>query len=81
MYANKIRESSEAIKKGDFRKAVQLYTEALALTPHNYILYSNRSATYIKLGEPDKALKDARKAKELNPKWPKVGTSFIFSLL
>ena len=31
-----------------------------------------RSAAYIKMGEFKKALRDALKAKELNPQWPKV---------
>lgn len=44
----------------------------------NHILYSNRSAAYVKLEQYDKALADAVKAKELDPTWPKVG--FLFAL-
>ncbi len=72
-YFQKIQESGEAIKNGDFQKAVNLYTEALAVDPENHILYSNRAAAYIKLQAYNKALKDARKARELDPKWTKVG--------
>ena len=43
----------------------------------NHILYSNRSAAYIKLEQFEKALADALKAKELDPSWPKVSVSVI----
>lgn len=42
----------------------------------NHILYSNRSAAYIKLEQFEKALADALKAKELDPSWPKVSYSY-----
>ena len=71
----KVQESSEAIESGDFQKAVRLYSEALALDPQNHVLYSNRSAAYVKVQEYQKALQDARKAKELNPQWSKVRCS------
>ncbi|MFT7805077.1 tetratricopeptide repeat protein 28-like [Arapaima gigas] len=38
----------------------------------NCILYSNRSAAHLKLGQYQAALEDADKAQQLNPKWPKV---------
>ena len=43
----------------------------------NHILYSNRSAAYIKLEQFEKALADALKAKELDPSWPKVSVGVI----
>jgi hypothetical protein len=49
-----------------------LYNEALAVDPQNCILYSNRSAAYMKTQQYHKALDDAIKARLLNPKWPKV---------
>lgn len=80
LYLQKIRESSEAVNSGDFRRAVQLYSEAIALDPSNHILYTNRSAAYAKLQQYKKSVEDARKAKELNPKWPKVGISLSLHL-
>ncbi|OWF55333.1 Tetratricopeptide repeat protein 28 [Mizuhopecten yessoensis] len=72
LYLQKIRESSEAVNSGDFRRAVQLYSEAITLDPSNHILYTNRSAAYAKLQQYKKSVDDARKAKEINPKWPKA---------
>jgi len=73
IYLQKIRESSEAVNCNDFRRAVQLYTEAIVLDPSNHILFTNRSAAYSKLQQHSKSLDDARRAKDINPKWPKVG--------
>ena len=71
-FLEKVRQSNTACQNGDFERAVTLYTEAIALDPANHILYSNRSAAHIKMGQFTKALQDAVKAKELNPEWPKV---------
>jgi len=67
-----VRQSNVACQSGDFSSAVTLYSEALKIDPSNHILYSNRSAAFIKMGQFGRALQDALKAKELNPKWPKV---------
>nr|XP_045617483.1 tetratricopeptide repeat protein 28-like [Procambarus clarkii] len=72
LFLEKVRLSNAACQSGDFETAVALYTEAIALDPHNHILYSNRSAAHIKLAKFAHALQDATKARELNPKWPKL---------
>ncbi|KAK8404512.1 hypothetical protein O3P69_007629 [Scylla paramamosain] len=72
LFLEKVRQSNAACQSGDFETAVALYTEAIALDPHNHILYSNRSAAHIKLAKFAHALQDATKARELNPKWPKA---------
>ena len=71
-FLEKVRLSNAACQNGDFETAIKLYTEAISLDPNNHILYSNRSAAHIKLGQFSKALQDALKAKELNSEWPKV---------
>ena len=71
-FLEKVRQSNAACQTGDFALAVTLYTEAIRLDPANHILYSNRSAAHVKLGQFGKALQDAVKAKQLNPEWPKV---------
>lgn len=77
LFLEKVRQSNAACQSGDFETAVALYTEAIALDPHNHILYSNRSAAHIKLAKFAHALQDATKARELNPKWPKVSCGCI----
>ena len=67
-----VQRSSEAVQRGDFHEALRLYTEGLAIDPSNHILFSNRSAAYIKQGQYKKALQDARRARDLNPNWAKV---------
>ena len=76
-FLEKVRQSNAACQTGDFALAISLYTEAIRLDPANHILYSNRSAAHVKLGQFGKALQDAVKAKQLNPEWPKVNL-FIF---
>ena len=76
-FLEKVRQSNAACQTGDFALAISLYTEAIRLDPANHILYSNRSAAHVKLGQFGKALQDAVKAKQLNPEWPKVNALFI----
>ncbi|XP_071478989.1 uncharacterized protein [Diadema antillarum] len=72
LFQEKVRQSNEACQNADFPRAIRLYTEALDLDPANHILYSNRSAAHVKLKDYERALTDAIKARELNPKWAKV---------
>uniref|UniRef100_A0A8C5H796 Uncharacterized protein n=1 Tax=Gouania willdenowi TaxID=441366 RepID=A0A8C5H796_GOUWI len=69
-FVERVRHSNQACQQGDFSLAIQLYSEALTFHPHNYILYSNRSAAYIRVGRYSPALNDAIKAGLINPKWP-----------
>lgn len=71
-FMEKVQQSNEACQRGDFQEAVHLYTNALRADPQNCILYSNRSAAYLRLGQYATALDDAIKARVINPKWPKV---------
>ncbi|XP_030913277.1 tetratricopeptide repeat protein 28 isoform X2 [Geospiza fortis] len=71
-FVEKVRQSNQACHEGDFHTAIVLYNEALGVDPQNCILYSNRSAAYMKIHQYDKALDDAIKARLLNPKWPKA---------
>ena len=59
-------------KKGYFRDAISFYTQGLDIDPQNHFLYSNRSATYVKLKEFSLAMEDAKKLLELQPNWAKT---------
>ncbi|KAG8194950.1 hypothetical protein JTE90_021411 [Oedothorax gibbosus] len=72
LFLEKVRQSNAACQSGDFSAAIRLYTEAIVLDPGNHVLYSNRSAAYIKVSKFARALQDAIKARELHPKWPKA---------
>ncbi|XP_045082925.1 tetratricopeptide repeat protein 28-like [Coregonus clupeaformis] len=71
-FMERVQQSNEACQRGDFQAAVSLYGDALRADPQNCILYSNRSAAFLKLGRYQAALDDAVKARLLNPKWPKA---------
>lgn len=60
------------MKSGDFDAAINLYTEAIALNQDNHVLYSNRSAAYMKQDRYQEALQDAEKTIELKEDWAKV---------
>ncbi|XP_042904367.1 tetratricopeptide repeat protein 28 [Parasteatoda tepidariorum] len=72
LFLEKVRQSNAACQSGDFSTAIRLYSEAIVLDPSNHVLFSNRSAAYIKVGKYGRALQDAIKARELHPKWPKA---------
>lgn len=71
-FLERVRRSNHACQEGEYALAVRLYSEALSADPQNCILYSNRSAAYLRLGQYSTALDDAIKARLINPKWPKV---------
>lgn len=71
-FLERVRRSNQACQQGEFSLAVRLYTEALTADPQNCILYSNRSAAHLRLGQYSMALDDAIKARVINPKWPKA---------
>jgi ankyrin repeat protein len=54
-----------------FDQAADAYTEAIKLQPNNHVLYSNRSACYIAVKDPQSALRDAELCRHLAPDWPK----------
>ena len=57
--------------RGNIEKSIDLYTQAITIDPDNHILYSNRSASYMKLNSISKSLHDAEKCLELNPNFVK----------
>ncbi|VVU95196.1 Tetratricopeptide repeat [seawater metagenome] len=62
---------NEQFKEGNFKNAIEFFEQAIVSDPDNHILYSNRSAAYLSLGNGDLALQDAEKCIELNEDWIK----------
>ena len=56
---------------GNNDKAIDYFTQAIALDPKDHVFYSNRSGCYASKGDYEKALSDAEKCIELNPKFVK----------
>ena len=63
--------AKNSIKYGNFPESIQLYTKAIELLPTNAILYANRSMCHCTMGSTESAVKDAEKATELDPSYPK----------
>ncbi len=61
------KEGDNFYVRRDFQDAVASYTRALEADPKNYIIYSNRSAAYLAMGDARNALQDAEEAIKLNP--------------
>lgn len=61
-----------AFKNKDYLMAVDAYTQAIDLDPSNATLLSNRSLCWIRLGQAEQALVDAKACRELRPDWSKA---------
>ncbi|XP_039045466.1 ankyrin-1-like [Hibiscus syriacus] len=62
----------EAFKRKDFLTAVDVYTQAIDFDPTDATLLSNRSLCWIRIGQPEQALADAKACRALRPDWPKA---------
>lgn len=60
------------MKRGQLEEAIQLYTQAIQKDPSNHVLYSNRSAAYMKQEKYNEALEDANATIKIKPDWAKV---------
>ena len=73
VFLEKAKLAGEACSRGEFKNAVELYTDAINLDPQNHVLYGNRSAAFIRTRQFERALEDGRYAVQLQPSWSKVG--------
>ncbi|OMO96291.1 Tetratricopeptide TPR-1 [Corchorus olitorius] len=62
----------EAFQNKDFQMAIDAYTQAIDFDPTDATLYSNRSLCWIRLGQAEQALTDAKACRALKPDWPKA---------
>jgi len=62
---------NKAFIAGKYQVAIDYFSDGIELTPDNHLLYSNRAACYLKLGEWEKALQDSNKCIELKEDFTK----------
>eukprot|EP00735_Rhodelphis_limneticus_P006376 TRINITY_DN1877_c0_g1::TRINITY_DN1877_c0_g1_i1::g.14080::m.14080 TRINITY_DN1877_c0_g1::TRINITY_DN1877_c0_g1_i1::g.14080 ORF type:complete len:540 (+),score=164.15,sp/Q80W98/SGTB_RAT/38.16/2e-35,TPR_11/PF13414.1/4.3e-20,TPR_11/PF13414.1/0.00016,TPR_1/PF00515.23/0.004,TPR_1/PF00515.23/1.5e-06,TPR_1/PF00515.23/0.00014,TPR_1/PF00515.23/3.5e+03,TPR_2/PF07719.12/4.8e+03,TPR_2/PF07719.12/0.0049,TPR_2/PF07719.12/2.7e-05,TPR_2/PF07719.12/0.012,TPR_2/PF07719.12/5.2e+02,TPR_17/PF13431.1/0.58,TPR_17/PF13431 len=82
MSENEKKEKAEQLKAEgnrflaaqEFEKAIESYTEAIALNHHNAIYFANRAAAHIQLTEYQDAIHDCEKAIEIDPSYVKAYT-------
>lgn len=71
-FLNLVNQATQACKQDNYPLASKLYSQAIELDESNHVLFSNRSAAYVRCGEYYLALQDANQTIKLNPTWPKV---------
>eukprot|EP00929_Paragymnodinium_shiwhaense_P024992 TRINITY_DN15225_c1_g1_i1.p1 TRINITY_DN15225_c1_g1~~TRINITY_DN15225_c1_g1_i1.p1 ORF type:complete len:647 (+),score=145.61 TRINITY_DN15225_c1_g1_i1:104-2044(+) len=64
-------QANQAFSAGDYKKAIQLYDEAIDLDPDNHAYYANKAFAQTKLENYAAAVRDATTAIELSPKYIK----------
>mmetsp|Transcript_3508 Transcript_3508/g.13414 ORF Transcript_3508/g.13414 Transcript_3508/m.13414 type:complete len:562 (-) Transcript_3508:113-1798(-) len=60
-----------ALQQRDFSTAITHYTNGISEDPSNHVLYSNRAAAHLSLGQYEQAVTDASKSVELKQDWVK----------
>jgi len=63
---------NEAFRSSDFRKAIELFSSAIAVDKANAILYTNRAMCYGALKEWPRCIHDGKRAVQLNPQHAKA---------
>lgn len=71
------KKGNAALSSGNFREAVDHFTDAIKYESYNYILYYNRYTGYFCMHMFQRALDDANRTIELKPNWAKVGNREI----
>ncbi|KAL2461026.1 Ankyrin repeat family protein [Abeliophyllum distichum] len=62
----------DAFKRKDYMTAVDAYTQAVDFDPTDATLFSNRSLCWLRLGQADHSLADAKACRGFRPDWPKA---------
>mmetsp|Transcript_15617 Transcript_15617/g.33831 ORF Transcript_15617/g.33831 Transcript_15617/m.33831 type:complete len:581 (-) Transcript_15617:130-1872(-) len=62
---------NKALQSGNLTDAIENYTKAIDADGTNHVYYSNRSAAYLKKGDGNNALEDAKSTVAINPEFSK----------
>lgn len=65
------QEGNVKFKANDYAGAIELYSRSIELDPSQHTVFSNRSASHIKLKNHEEALADAQMCVKLSPSWVK----------
>jgi tetratricopeptide (TPR) repeat protein len=77
-YKNK---ANDALKKNDYQKAIDLYTEAIQIDSGNSIYWCNRSAAQVGLEKYEEAEYDAYIGTQIDPKYAKAWSRLGMAML
>ncbi len=64
---DEIEQGLQAIRSGDVKRAIQIWTVAINRNPKSYAAYVNRGSAYIKAGFVFKGIADWDEARKLSP--------------
>ncbi|KAL3629923.1 hypothetical protein CASFOL_026235 [Castilleja foliolosa] len=64
--------ADDSFRGKEYMAAVDAYTQAIDFDPTDSTLLSNRSLCWLRLGQADHALADAKACRALRPDWPKA---------
>ncbi|KAK3141007.1 hypothetical protein QOZ80_5AG0408850 [Eleusine coracana subsp. coracana] len=62
----------DAFRRKDYLAAVDSYAQASELDPNDATVLSNRSLCWLRAGQPERALEDAKACRALRPDWAKA---------
>uniref|UniRef100_A0A1B6DCL6 STI1 domain-containing protein n=1 Tax=Clastoptera arizonana TaxID=38151 RepID=A0A1B6DCL6_9HEMI len=63
----KKRDAIHAYSEGDYKKAVEAYSEAIQLNPSSALLYAKRGQGYLQMNKPNACIRDCTRAITINP--------------
>jgi serine/threonine-protein phosphatase 5 len=66
------KQGNDCYARGDDTRAAELYAAAIRLDPKSHVLWANRAAALLRLRQFDAALRDAIRARVLDPTYVKV---------
>lgn len=63
---------NDSFSQKEYEKAIQAYTEAIALNPNDHSFYSNRATSYFNINNFLECVNDCNACLKINPKFTKA---------